>query len=276
MELSWLESLFYGLISGIAEFLPISGEAHRAILLKLLGAMDDAAIRLAVHLGALIALIMVNMPTLSKLNRERRIAAIPPKRRKRQPDMRSLLDLRILKTACLPLIVCFVLYPVVHDLHQRLWVLALLLIWNGLILYLPQFLSGANKESFSMSSLDALLIGLGGGTGVFPGISRVGAAASVGTIRGADRRYILDISLILCIPALIVLSLLDCFSLFTGLGGITFFALLRYITAGISAFASAYFGIYMIRFLAVRSGFTGFAYYSWGLALFSFILYLAI
>lgn len=276
MELGWLESFIYGLISGIAEFLPISAEAHRAILLKMAGAADEPGMRLAVHFGALAALFFICMPMLSRLNREKRIAAIPQKRRKRQPDMRSLLELRILKTACLPLLVSFLLYPVVHDLHERLWILALLLIGNGLILYLPQFLVGANKDALSMSSLDALLIGLGSGLGAFPGISRLGAATSVGLVRGTDRRYILDVCLVLSIPALVVLIALDCFAIFSAIGGITVFTVIRYFVAGLAAFASAYFGIQILRFLSVRSGFSGFAYYSWGLALFSFILYLAI
>ena len=101
-------------------------------------------------------------------------------------------------------------------------------------------------------------------------------SASFGMMRGATKRYALDTALILSIPALAVLLLIDFFAIFTTSAGLTFLAILSCITAGITSFLSAFAGIYMMRFLAVRAGFSGFAYYSWGLSLFSFILYLMI
>lgn len=276
MELSWLGSLIYGLISGLAEFLPVSSEAHRALLLRLTGTADEAGLRLAVHIGAFLALMIFCAPMLSRLKRERKIAAVPKKHRRRQPDIRSLLDIRVLRTAGIALLVTFLAYPFVGNLYERLWVLAIFLAINGIVLYVPQFLPGANKDSQSLSSLDALLIGLAGGGGVIPGISRVGASVSAGLIRGADRRYALDIGLLLSIPALIVLTLIDCGGLFSGGGGITAFAVARYLTAAVGSFAGAYCGVSILRFLAVRVGFSGFAYYCWGAALFSFVLYLTI
>ena len=81
MELNWLQSLFYGLISGLAEFLPISADAHRALFLKLIGAEDGTAVKMSVHLGCLLALILSCHPALSRMRRERRLAAMPAKRR---------------------------------------------------------------------------------------------------------------------------------------------------------------------------------------------------
>lgn len=276
MGLSWLESLIYGLISGFAEFLPISSEGHRAIYLQLIGASDEAGLQLFSHLGALLALLILCTPMIAKLNRERKIAAITKKRRKRQPDIRSLMDIRLLKAASLPLLIFFVLYPVVRNLHQRLWVLAILLFINGCILYFPQFYPRANKDGRSLSSLDAMVLGLGGAAGIFPGVSRVGSAVSFGMARGADRRYILDIVYLLCIPALLVVLLFDFIALVSFTGSVSALSWLRYFTAGFASFASAYCGILTMRFFTVRAGFSGFGFYCWGLALFSFILYLTI
>lgn len=275
MELGWFESFIYGVISGISEFLPISSEAHRAIYLRLIGDADHALLRLMTHMGALLALLISCWPMISKLNRERSIAAVNKKRRKRAPDTKSLTDIRFTRIASLALVIVFILYSAVYDLHERLWILAGFLIVNGILLYIPQFLPAGNKDSRSLSSLDSILIGLSGGLGVVPGLSRVGLSASTGLLRGADKRYALDAALLLSIPALIVLLIIDFFGIFSA-AGVTFLSVLSCFTAGITSFFSAFFGIYIMRFLAVRVGFSGFAYYSWGLSLFSFILYLMI
>lgn len=276
MELSWFESFIYGIVSGLAEFLPISAEAHRALYLRLVGANDYGLIRFMTHMGTLIALLVTCWPMIAKLERERQIASVNKKRRKRAPDARSLTDIRFLRISAVALIVVFVLHPMVHDLHERLWILAGFLIINGILLYIPQFMASANKDSRSLSSLDSLIIGLCGGLGVIPGLSRIGLTASAALMRGTDKRYSLDSALLLSIPALAVILLIDFLSIFTTTAGLTFIAVLSCVTAGITSFMSACLGIYIMRFLAVRAGFSGFAYYSWGLSLFSFILYLMI
>ena len=276
MELTWFESFIYGIVSGLSEFLPISAEAHKALYLRIVGATDYGLLRFMTHMGALLALMISCWPMIAKLNRERSIAAVNKKRRKRAPDTRSLTDIRFLRICVISLVLLFIIYPIVHDLHERLWILAGFLIVNGIVLYVPQFLPSANKDSRSLSSLDAMMVGLGGGLGIIPGLSRIAMSASFGMMRGATKRYALDTALILSIPALAVLLLIDFFAIFTTSAGLTFLAILSCITAGITSFLSAFAGIYMMRFLAVRAGFSGFAYYSWGLSLFSFILYLMI
>jgi len=276
MELSWFESILYGIISGLTEFLPISGEAHRAVFLRLIGADAPVLMRFMVHLGMLLAVLITCWPIISKLNRERKIAAVKKKRRRREPDERSLTDIRFLRTSSIALVILFILYPSVYDLYERLWILAGFLILNGILLYLPQFLPGANKDSRTMSSLDGTVIGISGGLGVIPGLSRVGLVTSVSLMRGAEKRYALDTAMLLSIPALAVLLVLDLVAVCSAGAALTFVAVLLCICSGIFAFVSGFVGMYIMRFLAVRVGFSGFAYYSWGLALFSFILYLLI
>ena len=84
MGLNWLQSLIYGFISGFTEFLPVPSDGHRLIFLELIGVSDSAVMRLSVRLGALLALAFLCAPMIAKLNRERKIASITEKRRKRQ------------------------------------------------------------------------------------------------------------------------------------------------------------------------------------------------
>lgn len=277
MELSWLESLIYGFLSGLAEFLPVSSEGHRALFLKMIGGEDHPVIRLAVHLGALAALLIFSTPMLSRIRRERRIQAIPPQRRKRPPDIKSLLDFRIWRTATVALVLLYFAYPVVSSLHQRLWLLAIFFGISGIILYIPQFTAGSNKDSQSLSSLDAVLIGLSGGFGCIPGISGIGTTISVGLMRGADRRYAFDMSLLLAIPMSVLLIMFDLWWLIAGAAGaVSAMMLFLSLMAAVCSFFGAYIAMFVMRFLSVKIGYSGFAYYCWGMALFTLILYLII
>ena len=56
----------------------------------------------------------------------------------------------------------------------------------------------------------------------------------------------------------------------------SFGQIVPYILAGIAAFLGAYLSVILMRFLAVKIGFSGFSYYCWGAALFVFVLYLTI
>jgi undecaprenyl pyrophosphate phosphatase UppP len=52
--------------------------------------------------------------------------------------------------------------------------------------------------------------------------------------------------------------------------------MMHYVLSAVTAFGGAYLGIMLLRFLAVRRGYSAFAYYCWALALFIFALYLLI
>ena len=272
MELSWLESLIYGLISGFAEFLPVSSLAHQTVFLKLIGAEDQPLLRLWAHLGAFAALLSLLFPALLRMRRERKIAAMGKKRR-RQPDETTLMESRVLRMAMISMLVLFLGCSLVGELYQRLWVLAIFMAVNGIVLYLPQYLPSANKGAVSMSALDAMLIGLSAGAGIVPGLSAMGCSVSVARIRGAERRYATELALMLGLGALAAWMIIDVIGAVSA-PGVTEMNFLNGVTVALAAFASGYLGIKLARFLAVKAGYSGFAYYCWGAALFTLILYL--
>lgn len=272
MSLSWFESLLYGAISGFAEVLPISSVAHQALFLKLVGGSLEPLLQLGSHLGTFVALLLAFLPMLLRMRRERRIARAPKHRRRRQPDSVTMMEIRLTRTAIISMMVLFLSYPLVYNLYERLWLLAIFMTVNAIVVYIPQYLPGANKRAQNLSSLDAFITGLWGGLGVIPGFSRVGFVTSAAMIRGTQRQYAAELGLFLNIPAVLVMILLDLFALpgiiVTGLGVISA------ITAAVFAFVCAWLGIQLLRYLAFRVGFSGFAYYCWGFALLSLILYL--
>ena len=176
MDFSWLQGLLYGLISGLTEFLPVSAETHRMLYLHLSGiSPEPTVLRLCVRLFALLGLILACRDVLSRLRRERRLAAIPPRRRRRKPDQACTMELRLAKTAALASAVGLLVYNRFKLYTDVLWFHAAILVLNGILLYIPQFVLRGNKDARAMSSLDGVLIGVSGALSVLPGFSRMAA-----------------------------------------------------------------------------------------------------
>ena len=266
-------SVIYGLLGGLFEFLPVSPDAHQALLLRLAGlGQPGYGMSLAVHIGALAAVIFSCFGKINKLALERRIAALPPRKRKRQPETVSLSELRLLKTAAIPVVLSCLLAAFFHSYLNRFWLMVIFVVLNGVFIALPHYLTRANKDARSISPLDALLIGLCSILGILPGLSRMGILISAGSIRGMDRNFCLDFTYLLAIPWLIALCVIDIAMLILqGPAGAAFvhtlFALLASFGAGVA-------GIRMMRFLVVKNDSEGFAYYNWGLAMLAFVIYL--
>lgn len=276
MEWNWLYSLLYGAIGGFFEFLPVPPEVHQHLMMRLNGITEYAALsQLAVHFGCFFALFFSCYNRIAKLRREKKIASIPPRRRKRQPDPMSLTEIKLLRAGIIPMVLSAVVTPLIAPYFRREWVLAILLCVNAAVILIPQYLPGSNKDARGLSPLDSVLIGLSGILGAVPGLSRVAACLSVAKARGTDQQFSVDFVYLLFIPALLAMCIADIVMLVVSganvLEGWTFlFGLLSLIGAAASAFG----GITLMRFLAVKIGFSGFAYYSVGLGMFTFILYL--
>ena len=275
MEWNWLWGLFYGIIGGLFEFLPASSLVHQKMLLKLAGLdMPGYGMSLALHLGALGAVVLSYFDNLSKMNRERKIASITKRHRRRQSNVVTLMQLKLLKVASVPVVITCLLSPWLISYLDRAWIMILGTVLCGVVVLLPHYMSWANKDARSMSPLDAVLIGFGGALGVLPGFSRAGTLTAVASMRGTDRKYAIDFVCIMLVPALAALAVGDLgMILFSGdpQAGILF---LPGVFACLGAFGAGLAGIRLMRFLAVRSGYESLAYYNWGLAMFTFVVYL--
>ena len=275
MKWNWLIGLLYGCLGGFFEFLPVAPQVHQKAFLKLVGVgAPGHGMSLAVHLGALAAVVFVYYSSISKLSREQKLLRQSKRLRKRQPDFVSLIQIRLLKFAAVPVVVSCVAAPWFSWYMDRLWLMAILAALSGILVLLPNYMTRANKDARGMSPLDAVLIGLGGILGLMPGFSRVGALTSVASMRGVDRQYGLDFVYLLMIPILAALCICDLAMLMIAgdpLAGVLFWP---GVLAAAAAFGAGIAGIRLMQFLAVKVGYESLAYYSWGLAMFAFIVYL--
>ena len=278
MELNWLQSILFGLVSGAADIIPVSGQAHRLLLLKFFGVNQmPNLLALLLHLSVAAALYLSSQGQFVRMNRARALARIPKKKRKRPLDTRSMMDWSLIKTMLVPTVIGLLLNSRVRGWSVNMFLIAGMLFVNGLILYIPQFLPTSNRDSRTLTRLDGVLMGLGAGASVLPGISTVGIMVSIASVCGIERLYGLNMTFIVKLFFLIGLMVYDVLAIITdGLGGLTVMLLAQYLFTGLLSFGASMFAIRLLRRLAPEHGFHTFGVYCWGLALFTFILNLVV
>ena len=278
MELNWLQSILFGLVSGVADIFPVSAQAHRLLLLKFFGVnrLPDL-LALLLHLSVAIALYLSSQGQFVRMNRARALARIPKRKRKRPLDTRSMMDWSLIKTMLVPTVIGLLLNNRVRTWSLSMFLIAGMLFVNGLILYIPQFLPTSNRDSRTLTRLEGVMMGLGAAVSVLPGISTVGIMVSIASVCGIERLYGLNMTFIVKMFFLIGLMVYDLLAIITGgLGGLTVMLLIQYAFTAALSFGAAMFGIRTLRKLAPEHGFHTFGVYCWGLALFTFILNLVV
>ena len=274
MDLSWIQGILYGFLSGLTDILPVSSQAHKILLLKFFGTNGNVdLLNLLVRLAIMGALYLSFRNQLVRINRARALARVPKKKRNRPLDTRSLMDWSFLKTMAVPVVLAFLVYQHVVKVGNNMILVALFMFLNGVILYLPQFFPTGNRDSRTLSRVEGLLMGLGGATSILPGFSSIGAAVSVASICGVDRSYALTMSFMMNFVVNAGFAFFDIRAIAeNGVGMIGFTVIIQYLAAAALAFCGTLLAVKLMRRLAENKGFVIFAFYCWGIALFTFIL----
>lgn len=270
------ESIIYGIVSGLAEIFPVSAQANQMVLRQLFGVAQKEPIRdLLVHIAIFAAILLACRGMFAKIRREQVIAH----RMRRNPSqirtLKGVYDMRLVRTAAPIMLVGMLGNLLFKDIYQNRPLFSLLLLINGALILIPTYMHQGNRDARTMTGLDGMLIGFAAALSAIPGISRNGVIMFMTLIREADKNNGVIWALILSVPAMVMLALLDIIAMFTvGIGSITLMVLVGYLLSMVFAFIGAYFGVTFIRMLITRSDYSVFAYYDFGLALLSFVLYL--
>lgn len=274
--MSLFASIIYGIVSGLAEIFPVSSQANQMVMRQIFGVEQKEPIRdLLVHIAVLIAVFLACRGMFAKIRREQVLAY----RMRRNPSqvhaLKGVYDMRLVRTAAPIMLIGLLANLFFNDFYSNRPLFSIVLLINGALTLVPTYLHQGNRDARSMSGLDGMLIGFAAALSAIPGISRNGAIMFMTLIREADKQNGVTWALILAVPAMVMLIFLDFISMFTvGIGTITLATLAGYLLSMLFAFIGAYMGVSAIKVLIARSDYSGFAYYDFGLALFSFVLYL--
>ena len=197
------ETISFGVVQGLTEFLPVSSSGHlRLGQLWLETTPPSLFFDIALHLGTLLAVVAVFRRSLWNLA----WGLLRPGQgywwHRAQGRQLGLLLLASAPTAVIGL----ALEPLVEE---RLGLSAVggLLFINGLILLSARSLQGgpadaAEEEQWSLTWKGALLIGIAQGLAVLPGISRSGSTIVMALAVGMNARAAATFSFLLSIPAI--------------------------------------------------------------------------
>jgi len=208
VDIIW--ALLLGLVQGLTEWLPISSSGHLAIAQHFLGEEPPLVFDIMVHFGTTLVLIFYFrkdvMDILRSLVSSNKAPRVVLGRR-----VAWFLLLGLIPTALIGLVLN---YTIIEYTYQSLTIVGTCLILTGLILMLAR---KAGKRGFkSMKSRDAVLVGIGQGLAILPGLSRSGTTIGLGFIRGLDPETAGRYSFLLAIPATLGAMLLHVKDLFDG------------------------------------------------------------
>ncbi len=274
MEL--LGSIIYGFISGLTEIVPVSSHANQHLLRQLLGVQNREPVRdMLVHIAALAALLFACRSLILRIRRDMSFAARVRRGKNGGNIPGGVYEMRLLRSAAAVLAIGLLAGIFLPDFTQSSLLFAAFCMINGVILMVPSHMHQGNKTAKVMTGVDGMLIGLAGALSVFTGISRVGSMVSMSILCKTDKTSGFSWALLLSIPALAVLCLVDFVGIFTvGVGAMTLATVVGYLLSAAAAFAGTYVGVTLMKIIVERMQLAGFAYYSFGIALLSFLIYL--
>ena len=193
-----LDSLFFGALQGLTEFLPISSSGHLLLLHSITNfrIIDDLTFDVALHLGTLLALLGYFWRDIISILR-----AWGGSFRQRPADWTPLAKTSwLLIIASIPAAIFgLALESTIESAIRAPGIVAVTMIIGGLFLAVADR-RPTNRAMENLGWWDALWLGLGQAAALVPGISRAGATITVGRWLGFDRQAAARFSFLLAIP----------------------------------------------------------------------------
>lgn len=208
------QSIIFGLVQGLTEFLPVSSSGHIAIAEALLGTdlgESSLAFTVLLHAGTLAAVLFVYARDV--LGIIRAVGTFLPKLfrgkfrlSEADPDERMLI---LVVIATLPLVPAILLKDKIEFVAGDIRIVGGILIVNAIVLFLAGVLPKGGRPPEKAGIRHALTVGAAQVFALFPGLSRSGTTISAGLFCGFEKEYAAKFSFIMSIPAVLGACALD-------------------------------------------------------------------
>ena len=258
-------AIFYGIIQGITEFLPVSSSAHLAIAQNVFGMSNVEAnhftFDILLHLGTLIAVFIVYYKDIFSLvpaafTMLGKVFKGKFKLSEYTENERFVIFVII---ATLPLVLAVFIKDYIELLGNYTKIIGGILIFNGIVLFISDKLERGTVSLENTNPKNALFVGLCQMCAIVPGLSRSGSTITGGLLMGFKREYAVKFSFILSIPAIIGANLLSFADIFEN--PIAKTDVIPYIAGAISAAVVGILAMKFLIYISRKSNFRMFSYY---------------
>jgi len=245
------EAIVLGLVQGLTEFIPISSTAHLLIVPSILGWGDPgAAVSAVIQFGTLLAAIIYFFRDIVRL-----IAGLFRGLITRRPlaDVDSR-EAWLVVIGTIPIVVLGLLFKKhIESTFRGLWIVTTMVIFVAILMQIAEAYAKRRtlRQFDDMTTMDAVVIGLGQCLALIPGSSRSGSTIMPAIFRGIDRPTAARYSFLLSIPAVGGAGVLELFKERHALGALGWTPIaIAIVVAFISGYASIWF---LIRYLRTHT-----------------------
>lgn len=255
-----LKAIFFGVIEGVTEWLPISSTGHLILVQEFIRLHQDKAFmemfNIVIQLGAIIAVIVIYFERLNPFQ---------PGKSPQQIRLTWQLWLKV-AIACIPSIIIAVPLDDWFEAHfnHMLPIAIALIVYGVAFLWIEkrhQTLEPRVVKLSRMSYKTAFFIGCFQVLSIIPGTSRSGATILGAIILGASRTVAADFTFFLAIPTMFGYSGLKALKLFIDGNHLTLSQLLVLLVASLTAFAVSLYVIKLLTDYVKKHDFTVFGRY---------------
>jgi len=248
--------IFFGIIQGITEFLPISSSGHLVVLSELFKGNNFNTYEIAfLHLGTFFSILIFYIKDIISIL----------KNRKSFIQIFKLLFIGVLPAAAFGLF--FPISNLIDESSDILLITSTAYIFIASVLYFADKLEEGSKNILDLSLREAFIIGLAQALALFPGVSRSGITLSTALYLKLKKTEAIFFSLLLGLPTIFGAWLLTFIQSSEPISS-------TLLIPSIAAFVSGLVAIRVLINLTVNSKLNVFSIYCFAMGIISIITYL--
>lgn len=263
-----IQAILMGIVQGLSEFLPISSSAHLVFTSNFYKVFKGIEIAeqssqevffdIMLHLGTLIAVLIFFRKDIWVILK----AMFNALKTRDFSDLNARVGFFILLGTFVTVLIAYPLHEVAEQLVYLPFVVGLLLIITGGVLFLSEYLSKHAPQKSEVDLKTSVLMSIAQGLAALPGFSRSGLTIATGLFCGLDRTTAARFSFLLSIPIILGASMvypiikLDLSELLTYnwleiivgtiVSGLVGYVCIKYFLKFVSNFSLNIFGVYCI------------------------------